>query len=198
MNTGAHLLINWALLKGSLKGSLKSSRTKLMTLAILLGALLPDILMFVFYFVQRFVVGLPEAQIWEQAYFLPHWQNIFDVFNSIPLIVVLFLISRYLGSVFFQVLSLSMLLHCGFDFLVHNDDAHRHFYPLSDWRFISPVSYWDPEHYGRLFTVVETVMVLAALVWIWMGAQQLWEKYLACFLMSFQVVYIGLSLYIWL
>jgi len=190
MNTGAHLLINWALIR--------SGQTKRVTLAILLGALLPDLLMFVFYFVQRFVVGLPEQQIWEQAYFLPFWQNIFDVFNSIPLIALLLLVAYFKRAVFVQVLAISMLLHCCFDFFLHNDDAHRHFYPLSDWRFISPVSYWDPDHFGRIATAIEALAVFVALAWIWKGAKQAWERYLASFLLSLQVIYIGLALVNWL
>jgi hypothetical protein len=39
---------------------------------------------------------------------------------------------------------------------------------LSDWRFHSPVSYWDPRHYGRVFEPFEfalAVGLLAFLAW---------------------------------
>ena len=47
------------------------------------------------------------------------------------------------------------------------DDAHRHFYPLSDYRFISLVSYWDPRHYGTVAMPAEllTVLLLSVVVW---------------------------------
>ena len=56
-----------------------------------------------------------------------------------------------------------MALHAAADLLVHADDAHRHLWPLSDWRFASPVSYWDPRHHGAWFAPVECVAALAML-----------------------------------
>ena len=55
-----------------------------------------------------------------------------------------------------------MLLHALFDFGFHNDDAHRHFFPLLDFRFKSPLSYWDPGHFGHFVAVGEIICVLAA------------------------------------
>jgi len=47
------------------------------------------------------------------------------------------------------------------DLPLHREDAHRHFFPFSDWRFTSPVSYWDPDHYGGYAAIGEVVLVLA-------------------------------------
>lgn len=58
-------------------------------------------------------------------------------------------------------LSASALLHSFIDFLCHRDDAHMHFWPLSQWRFRSPVSYWDPAHYGEWFGLFEAAVGLA-------------------------------------
>ena len=55
---------------------------------------------------------------------------------------------------------LSMGIHCVCDLLVHREDAHRHFFPLSDFRFVSPVSYWDPRHHGDVFAVLEIGFVV--------------------------------------
>ena len=68
-----------------------------------------------------------------------------------------------------------MVLHSLLDLPVHNDDAHRHFFPLSNYRFISPISYWDPNHYGGIVSVVELLLVLLAtfpvfnLIQSWIG-----------------------------
>lgn len=55
-------------------------------------------------------------------------------------------------------LSASALLHSAIDFLVHRDDGHMHFWPLTEWRFQSPVSYWDPAHGGNWFGLFEAAV----------------------------------------
>lgn len=50
------------------------------------------------------------------------------------------------------------------DFLTHGEDARPIFWPLSEWKFESPISYRGKEQYGRLFTVVEHAAVMAALI----------------------------------
>ncbi|MEQ8296878.1 MAG: hypothetical protein RIB55_10385 [Nitratireductor sp.] len=60
--------------------------------------------------------------------------------------------------------SASALLHSLIDFLTHRADAHMHFWPLSDWRFRSPVSYWDPDHYGSWFGLFEAALGVALIV----------------------------------
>ena len=61
--------------------------------------------------------------------------------------------------------SASALLHSAIDFLCHRDDGHMHFWPLTQWRFRSPVSYWDPSHYGTAFSLFEAGLgVLIAIV----------------------------------
>jgi len=59
-----------------------------------------------------------------------------------------------------QILFISMILHSLGDLPVHNDDAHRHFFPFSNYRFISPLSYWDRKHYGSIVSLVEMFLVL--------------------------------------
>jgi len=45
---------------------------------------------------------------------------------------------------------LSMTLHVAGDLPLHREDAHAHFFPFTDWHYISPVSYWDPAHFGAI------------------------------------------------
>ena len=66
------------------------------------------------------------------------------------------------------VFGLAALLHLLLDFPLHADDAHRHFWPVSDWRFQSPVSYWDPAFNGWLGVTIETIVTLAATAILWM------------------------------
>ena len=60
--------------------------------------------------------------------------------------------------------SLSMCLHFIVDFFTHNDDAHRHFLPLSDYRFESPISYWDRDHYGELGGAIELALLAVSVL----------------------------------
>lgn len=54
--------------------------------------------------------------------------------------------------------ALAAITHLIGDFPVHANDAHPHFWPISDWRFASPISYWDRNHHGAVFCVFETIL----------------------------------------
>ncbi len=97
--------------------------------------------MFAFYAYQK-LLRTPDSDIWGRVYFDSAWQAFFDVFNSIPLIALCLLVTWRLAAIRWTVLFAAMGLHVVFDLPLHQDDAHRHFFPLSDWRFVSPVSYW--------------------------------------------------------
>lgn len=122
--------------------------------AVTLGAFLPDLPMYGFYLYQK-LVGSTEQQIWTHLYFQPHWQLFFDLFNSIPIACVIWAFCRWRAFRFGELLALSALLHMLCDLPVHHDDGHCHFLPLSDWRFRSPISYWDPQHYGMIVACIE-------------------------------------------
>lgn len=69
-----------------------------------------------------------------------------------------------------------MLLHHLGDLPLHHDDAHRHFFPLSNFRLISPVSYWDPQHYGTLVALVELAAVLVASAYLLRLVKSRWGR----------------------
>ena len=117
--------------------------------------------MFAFYVYQRGVLGAPETAIWTHAYFQPGWQILFNWFHSIPLFALAALLSWRIGAAEWLAFFSSMLLHSLTDLPLHHDDAHAHFLPFSSWRFASPISYWDPQHHGRVVASLETLMVLA-------------------------------------
>ena len=162
MNTPAHVAINLFMLGQKPAGTACHPRAA----AIVAGAVLPDLAMIGFY-AWHLARGTAEAQIWSVEYYRPAWQAWFDSFNSIPIVLLLMLLTwrtrRYLWLALFS----SMLLHLLCDLPVHHDDAHRHFFPFSDWRFASPVSYWDPAHHGYWFGLFEIGIVTGALVYLW-------------------------------
>ncbi|MEM6253705.1 MAG: hypothetical protein AAF821_12365 [Cyanobacteria bacterium P01_D01_bin.156] len=179
MITNSHVILNLALLGRRSKTHLNS--------AIFWGALVPDLAMFGFYGWAKLIARMDEATIWNEAFFEPFWQDIFAVGNSIPLAVLaigiaLWLQRRYprwqtlATTIIF--LALSVILHCLADLPLHADDGHRHFWPLSNFRYQSPVSYWDPAHHGRLFALVEGGLVLLASVWVWRLLRSRWARVL--------------------
>ncbi|MFK7765878.1 MAG: metal-dependent hydrolase [Mariniblastus sp.] len=62
-------------------------------------------------------------------------------------------------------------LHSVVDILTHNDDGPLMFFPFNwTYRFSSPVSYWDPDHYGKPFMVFEglfSLILTSVLLYLW-------------------------------
>ena len=162
MNTPAHAVLGLALLDRASE-PIASPRTG----AILAGAILPDLPIFLFYGWQRLALGTPDALIWTEVYFRPSWQAFFDAFNSLPLAAAGWALAHAAGLGRAAAFFAAMALHAVTDLPVHHDDAHRHFLPFSDWRWASPVSYWDPQHFGTLAAAGEATLVAVASVLLW-------------------------------
>lgn len=156
MNTPSHAIINLALLMNVTEQPA--------VLAVTAGAIAPDLPMFVFYAWVKGIRKLPEGQIWTEAYYHPFWQTCIDLCHSIPLAGLTAWGCWQLGWLPAALFFISMILHSLGDLPVHNDDAHKHFLPLSQYRVISPLSYWDPKHYGRQVAFVEMLLVLGTSV----------------------------------
>lgn len=167
MNTPTHAILNLAIL-----GKKAFPQANLI---IAIGGIFPDIPIFIFYFWAKFIQRLPESQIWREAYYQPFWQNITALFHSIPIACIGVAIAYFLNSPMAQVFCLSLILHSLLDLPVHHDDAHRHFFPFSNYRFISPISYWDTRHYGGIVMIIEWISVIVgsvycfSLVQSWIG-----------------------------
>ena len=159
MVTQSHVVLNIALLS-------KRNKPFLHCYAFI-GAVLPDVSMFIFFAVETFILKTPQRELWGSRYFMEAWQTFFDLFNAVPLILILLSIGYYLlNSERIVVFAWSMLIHCGFDFLTHHDDGHHHFFPFSDFVFESPISYWDRDHYAGIVAPIERLVMLAASVYL--------------------------------
>ena len=174
MDTGAHIICNLVVQS-------RSSESRIFA-AVLVGAVLPDLPIMLFYAWESLVMNSAESEIWSELYFLPGWQNFFDTFNSLPLIVALLALGIYFKKQLVSVLALSMALHVLLDLPFHHDDAHRHFFPFSDWRLFSPVSYWDPKYHGDIMHIVQIVIVIIGLVVLWLRHPGRLEKATLAFL----------------
>ncbi len=154
MNTPAHAIVNLVVLRGA------------NAVPVVMGAVLPDLPMLLFYGVEKLVLATPERVIWSASYFAPAWQAVFDGVHSLPLIGAALSLALWRGSKAQTAFLSSMVVHSIGDFLLHHDDAHRHFFPFSDWRFESPISYWDPRYYGNFVAPIESLVVVLGAVWL--------------------------------
>lgn len=137
-------------------------------LAALLGALIPDLSIYALFALATFA-GIPQATLWSETYWSEPWQTLSKISNSAPLYATFMVFAFFLatpddGRSRWQslpvIFSLAALIHLLTDFTVHNEDAHIHFWPLSEWRFYSPLSYWDRDHYGTFVSLFEWALGL--------------------------------------
>ncbi len=182
MQTYSHLLIT------ALTGkTIKPNRFPLHQKALLLGAVLPDIPLFaltaLYGAYYRWVNPLPAGEIHEllhDDYFFnnPVWIVSHNLFHA-PLIIALLLLAGWaadrrgkgFGRVLFS-LAAGLALHSLVDIFTHAGDGPLLFFPF-DWtyRFRSGVSYWDPQHYGRIFFWGEHIldlMLVGYFLWLWL------------------------------
>jgi len=141
---------------------------KLRNTAVITGAILPDIAIYGLLIWSK-LQNIPEAKVWNELYWQDPWQTYTAAGNSVPIYGLLVLLGLailrgipglFRLGVFAVFLAMAAFIHIAGDLPVHVVDAHRHFWPISDWKFISPVSYWDPNHHGRSFMVFEAILGL--------------------------------------
>ena len=159
MNTPAHLIFAAA--------AFARADRRAVNAAALAGGLLPDVPLFLMVGWALYVQGIAPQVVFGRLYFSDRWQAVFAIDHSLPLwtLALTFgLALRWAPGIAFAG---SGLMHAAVDFCVHHDDARRQVWPLSDWVFRSPVSYWDPQHYGLIAAPVEflTCLVLSVILW---------------------------------
>ncbi len=190
MNTTAHAIINSVILGKKAKPYLIS--------AVIVGSLLPDLPMILFYAWQRLVSGADESDIWSNLYYQEGWQTFFDVFNSIPIalagLVTAFLFKKRWITLFFA----GMLLHAFGDLPFHQEDAHRHFFPFSDWRYFSPISYWNPNHHGALFSILEAIAVFWGIIYLVRKYREFSTRLVFLVLGGIHLSYWGFAFVMWM
>ncbi len=159
MNTPAHLIFGAA--------AFARPDRRDVTAAAILGALLPDVSLYAMVAWARWIDGIPARTIFGEMYFSDAWQNVFAIDNSIPLWALVLIAGLAQRNPVVTAFAGAGLLHLVFDLPLHNEDARRHFWPLSDWVFRSPFSYWDRRHHGEIVGPVEICVCLALSVLLW-------------------------------
>ncbi len=158
------------------------------------GSAAPDLSLYLMAGTSLFVLGIPPETVFGTLYYSDAWQTVFAIDNSFILWSCLLGISLWRMSDWAIAFCAAALLHIALDFPLHHDDGRPHFWPVSDWVFASPISYWDPRHgslwvgpisvmlsltaaimiirqgYGWIITIAATCLVLMELrvVYAWM------------------------------
>ena len=162
MNTPAHLLIAAAIFARPASDAAGRRRNW----AALAGGLAPDGSIFLLVAWSRWGLGHDWAQIFQQDYGSALWQGVFRVDNSIPLWGALGLAALALRRPAPAIFAGAALVHLLCDLPLHHSDARPHFWPLTDWVFRSPLSYWNPARHGVEVGLAEGLLCLALAVWL--------------------------------
>lgn len=159
MNTPAHLIFGAA--------AFARPGDRRVNVAALAGALLPDLSLYLMASWSLFVLRLPPETVFGELYFSDRWQAVFAVDNSIPLWSLVLGVGLVLRNRVVVAFAGAGLLHLALDFPLHHDDARRHFWPVSDWVFQSPLSYWDSRFHGNIVGPLEIAACLALCGVLW-------------------------------
>lgn len=133
--------------------------------AVLAGAILPDLPIVILYLYER-ARGTPEQTIWAVCYQNRYWLAIIHGAHSLPLSLIAAGLCWLGGLPALATFFASVMLHALADFPLHAIDAHRHFLPFSQYRFISPFSYWDERFHGKQVALLEALLVLGCSLWL--------------------------------
>ncbi|WP_299842200.1 cobalamin biosynthesis protein CobQ [uncultured Roseovarius sp.] len=172
MNTPAHLIFAAA--------AFARPHERRRTIAALAGALAPDFSLYLMAGFALFVMQLSPSYVFDTLYLSDGWQMVFKVDNSFILWGGGLALAWWFQSSTAMVFAAAGLLHLAFDFPLHHDDGRAHFWPLSDWVFRSPLSYWDNRHYGGIIGPIEILISFAFCVLLFFRFDSLRSRALIC------------------
>ncbi len=179
MNTPTHFLMTAALRKALPRVPMSRS-------AVLWGSVAPDIPLYLMTFGALGYFHYWLGWTWRESgrhifgtlYFQdPLWIGFHNILHSPTSLLLGLLISRLMArrkpelSNWLHWFLLACLLHSIVDIVTHHDDGPLLFWPL-DWqyRYQSPISYWDHRHYGSEMSKLEfglDLAFVAFLVTVW-------------------------------
>lgn len=159
MNTPTHLILGAA--------AFGKPGARIVTACALAGAFMPDLSLYAMAGWHLLVLDTSADVVFNQLYFSDRWQAIFAIDNSFILWGLLFLAGLFSKRQGLIAFAGAGFLHLVFDFPLHNDDARQHFWPITDWVYHSPFSYWDRAHHGDIIAPIELVFSLVLLAVLW-------------------------------
>jgi hypothetical protein len=178
MNTQTHVIMGAVLMGRGISSK---------ALAGALGGIAPDVPMLLIVLTLK-LLGFADRTIFGELY----WQNWWQTTNAIghnflgwSALVLLGLVMRdrlsasvrsFDGWTLLSLFAGSALLHTAIDFLCHREDAHMSFWPLTRWKFMSPVSYYDSQHFGTWFALFEAGLGFALAIVLFRQFSNRWLR----------------------
>ncbi|KIT16287.1 hypothetical protein [Jannaschia aquimarina] len=156
MNTPAHLILGIAAF-----GKPDQPRVNA---AAAFGALAPDVSLYLLVAGAMVLSETPD-RIFGELYFSEAWQAVFRIDNSVFVWGAVLLSGVALRRDWMIAMGAAALLHLACDLPLHHDDGRAHFWPLTNWVFESPVSYWDVRRGAGWIAPLEVALALAAAAW---------------------------------
>lgn len=171
METYSHSFFTWALAKHGVKAGRAAG------IAGAVGAAFPDLPSFVgtaYYVGTAYLTegwaSMNSREILDKIYFVGPFGGTGSALHSaVPVAALLILYwAARLGRVDRRRILLWFLVgwlgHTVADFLTHVDDTRPLFWPIFDWQWSGPISYYNPNYYGREFFFVSHALILLTMV----------------------------------
>lgn len=173
METYSHAFFTWALAKHGVEAGRAAG------IAGAVGATFPDLPSFAgtAYYVGTAYLregwgSMHSEELLDAIYFSGPFGGTGSVLHSAVPVVALLILYRILGvgrrdrrRILLWFL-LSWFGHTIADFLTHVDDTRPLLWPISDWEWSSPVSYYNSLYYGREFFAVSHGLMLLIASWL--------------------------------
>lgn len=126
-----------------------------------LGAVLPD-LPYIFLFAAAALRGGPSAladlELWDSLWRSPLVSSLhsFVPWGAVLLTTLVLRRARGPGKALGRAIAfvLGWGVHVMLDMLTHRSDGYPIFWPVSEYRFPTPVSYWEPGYHGAAFALI--------------------------------------------
>lgn len=184
MNTPAHLLVGTAVFA--------KQPGRALYFAALAGAMVPDLSLYVMVAVSIWGMGISPNVVFREHYYSDTWQSVFAVDNSFVLWGLLLGIAIWRGMPWLMAFAGAALVHIALDFPLHTHDARMHFWPITDWVFESPISYWDTGAHAGIVGPLEFALSLFAAVILWRRFRDIWIRIATAVFMVLEIVSTGI------
>ena len=158
MHTPTHAVLSLAFDRGRYLGCWR---------ALTLGAVLPDlpsILVSTWFLGVR---GMAPDDLFGGLYQEAWFKLVLAPFHAIPVGLVLLGVALWRKARALEAFAVAFLVHALLDLPLHGEDAHAHFFPLSDVRIHSSLSYWDRATGAQVVAGLELVLIVGVTALVW-------------------------------